>query len=118
VQVLDEYGIRLRTDQPNPVLLERLTNLAIVPPGYVKDKGDAYVAKNPVGSGPYRFVEWSRGQRLVLEAFPGYWGPAPAVKTLVFRPITDVSTAIAEMLAGSVDFIRLVPPDQIPVIEA
>src|SRR5262249_57198140 len=49
---------------------------------------------------------------------PGYGGPAPAVKTLVFRPITDVSTAIAEMLAGSVDFIRLVPPDQIPVIEA
>ena len=118
VQVVDEYGIRLKTDKPNPVLLERLTNLPIMPPAYVKDKGDAYVAKNPVGSGPYRFVEWVRGQRLVLEAAPGYWGPAPAVKTLVFRPITDVSTAIAEMLAGSVDLIRLVPPDQIPVIEA
>jgi peptide/nickel transport system substrate-binding protein len=118
VQVLDEYGIRLKTDKPNPVLLERLTNLPIMPPAYTKDKGDAYVAKNPVGSGPYRFVEWVRGQRLVLEAAPGYWGPAPAVKTLVFRPITDVSTAIAEMLAGSVDFIRLVPPDQIPVVEA
>ena len=118
VQVVDEYGIRLKTDKPNPVLLERLTNLPIMPPAYVKDKGDAYVAKNPVGSGPYRFVEWVRGQRLVLEAAPGYWGPPPAVKTLVFRPITDVSTAIAEMLAGSVDLIRLVPPDQIPVIEA
>jgi peptide/nickel transport system substrate-binding protein len=118
VQVVDDLGIRLKTDKPNPVLLERLTNLAIVPPAYVRDKGDAHVAKNPVGSGPYRFVEWSRGQRLVVEASPGYWGPAPAVKTLVFRPITEVATAIAEMLAGSVDFIRLVPPDQIPVIEA
>ena len=118
VQTLDEYGIRLKTDKPNPVLLERLTNLAIVPPAYVKEKGDAYIAKNPVGSGPYRFVEWARGQRLVLEAAPGYWGSAPAVKTLVFRPITDGSTAIAEMLAGTVDFIRLVPPDQISVIEA
>ncbi len=118
VQVIDEYGVRLKTDKPNPVLLERLTNLAILPPAYVKEKGDAYIAKNPVGSGPYRFVEWARGQRLVLEAAPGYWGPAPAVKTLVFRPIPDVGTAIAEMLAGSVDFIRLVPPDQIPVIEA
>jgi peptide/nickel transport system substrate-binding protein len=118
VQVLDEHGIRLKTEKPNPVLLERLTNLAIVPPAYVKEKGDAYIAKNPVGTGPYRFVEWARGQRLVLEAAPGYWGPAPAVKTLVFRPIPDVGTAIAEMLAGSVDFIRLVPPDQIPVIEA
>ena len=58
------------------MLLERLTNLAIVPPAYVKDKGDAFIAKNPVGSGPYRFVEWARGQRLVVEASPSYWGPA------------------------------------------
>ncbi len=118
VQVIDEHGVRLKTEKPNPVLLERLTNLAIVPPAYVKEKGDAHIAKNPVGTGPYRFVEWARGQRLVVEAAPGYWGPAPAVKTLVFRSIPDVGTAIAEMLAGSVDFIRLVPPDQTPVIEA
>jgi peptide/nickel transport system substrate-binding protein len=118
VEVTGEYGIRLKTDKPNPVLLERLTNLAILPPKYVKEKGDAYIAKNPVGTGPYHFVEWLRAQRLVVEADPGYWGPEPAVKTLVFRPILDVGTAIAEMLAGTVDYIRLVPPDQIPVIEA
>jgi peptide/nickel transport system substrate-binding protein len=117
VQVGDDLTIRLKTDKPNPVLLERLTNLAILPPAYVKDKGDAFIAKNPVGSGPYRFVEWTRGQRLVVEASPSYWGPQPAVKTLVFRPIPEVATAIAEMMAGSVDFIRLVPPDQIPAIE-
>ena len=117
VQVGDDLTVRLKTDKPNPVLLERLTNLAILPPAYVKDKGDAFIAKNPVGSGPYRFVEWARGQRLVLEASPSYWGPQPAVKTLVFRPIPEVATAIAEMMAGSVDFIRLVPPDQIPAIE-
>jgi peptide/nickel transport system substrate-binding protein len=118
IQVTDEFGIRLKTERPDPVLLERLTNLAILPPKYVKEKGDAYIAKNPVGTGPYRFVEWLRGQRLVVEAYPGYWGPEPDIKTLVFRPILDVGTAIAEMLAGSVDFIRLVPPDQIPLIEA
>jgi peptide/nickel transport system substrate-binding protein len=117
VQVGDDLTVRLKTDKPNPVLLERLTNLAILPPAYVKDKGDAFIAKNPVGTGPYRFVEWSRGQRLVVEASPSYWGAQPAVKTLVFRPIPEVATAIAEMMAGSVDFIRLVPPDQIPAIE-
>ena len=117
VQVGDDLTVRLKTDKPNPVLLERLTNLAILPPAYVKEKGDAFIAKNPVGSGPYRFVEWARGQRLVVEASPSYWGPQPAVKTLVFRPIPEVATAIAEMMAGSVDFIRLVPPDQIPAIE-
>jgi peptide/nickel transport system substrate-binding protein len=117
VQIGDDLTVRLKTDKPNPVLLERLTNLAILPPAYVKEKGDAFIAKNPVGSGPYRFVEWSRGQRLVVEASPSYWGPQPAVKTLVFRPIPEVATAIAEMMAGSVDFIRLVPPDQIPAIE-
>ena len=117
VQVGDDLTVRLKTDKPNPVLLERLTNLAILSPAYVKDKGDAFIAKNPVGSGPYRFVEWMRGQRLVVEASPSYWGPQPAVKTLVFRPIPEVATAIAEMMAGSVDLIRLVPPDQIPAIE-
>jgi ABC-type transport system substrate-binding protein len=117
VQVVDDLTVRLKTEKPNPVLLERLTNLAIVPPAYVKEKGDVFIAKNPVGSGPYRFVEWARGQRLVVEASPTYWGQQPAVKTLVFRPIPEVATAIAEMMAGSVDFIRLVPPDQIPAIE-
>jgi len=81
--------------------------------------GERYLsdALHDEATGPYRFVEWSRGQRLVVEASPSYWGSQPAVKTLVFRPIPEVATAIAEMMAGSVDFIRLVPPDQIPAIE-
>jgi peptide/nickel transport system substrate-binding protein len=88
----------------------------MVPPKYTREKGDAQLAVNPVGTGPYRFVEWKKGDRLTVEANEQYWGGAPAVKTVVFRVIPETATQIAEVLSGGVDIIRAVPPDQIPAL--
>ena len=111
VQVVDEYGIRLKTDKPNPVLLERLTNLPIMPPAYVKDKGDAYVAKNPVGSGPYRFVDW-----VVVSAWcSGAPGLRPAARGELTSARHRRVGAATPRCSRGIDLIRLVPPDQIPV---
>jgi peptide/nickel transport system substrate-binding protein len=67
----------------------------------------------PIGTGAYRFVEWQRGQRIVLEANPDYWAGAPTPKRLVFRPIADPSTRTAELKAGGVDIITNPPIGQV-----
>ena len=119
VDVVDDSTVRITTLKPYPLIHEILTlaNFAMVPPKYIKEKGDAWFAKNPVGTGPYKFVEWRKGERTVVEANEQYWKGAPAIKTIVFRVIPETATQIAELLAGGVDIIRAVPPDQIPAIQ-
>jgi peptide/nickel transport system substrate-binding protein len=119
VDVVDEHTVRVVTQKPYPLFQEILTlaNFGMVPPRYVKEKGDAHFAKNPVGTGPFRFVEWRKGERTVVEANDQYWKGVPAIKTITFRVIPETATQIAELLSGGVDLIRAVPPDQIPAIE-
>lgn len=119
VEVVDDHTVRIHTQKPYPLIHEILTfgNFGMVPPKYVKEKGDAHFARNPVGTGPFRFVEWRKGEQLTLEANAQYWKGAPAIKTLAFRVIPETATQIAELLSGGVDIIRAVPPDQIPAIE-
>ncbi len=119
VDIVDEHTVRILTHKPYPLIHEILTfgNFGMVPPRYIKEKGDAHFARNPVGTGPYRFVEWRKGERTVVEANDQYWKGAPAIKTIVFRVIPETATQIAELLSGGVDIIRAVPPDQIPAIE-
>jgi peptide/nickel transport system substrate-binding protein len=118
VDVVDDYTVRLVTKEPYPIVPEHLTNVQMIPPAYAKQVGDKELAKNPVGTGPYRFVSWTKAQQVVLEANADYWKGPPAVQTVVFRTIPETATQIAELLAGSVDIIRTVPPEQIPAIEA
>ena len=55
------------------------------------------LATKPVGTGPFRFDRWAQGDRIVLQAFEGYWGEKPALRTATFRVIPDPSAAFAAM---------------------
>ncbi|HSR10341.1 MAG TPA: ABC transporter substrate-binding protein, partial [Thermodesulfobacteriota bacterium] len=118
VKILDDYTVRLLTKEPYPVALERLANYQMLPPKWVKEKGVDYIADHANGTGPYRLKEWKRGVHMILEAKPDYWKGAPAVQTIVYRPIKEIATQISELLTGGVDIVRDVPPDQIPLIES
>ena len=75
----------------------------IVPRKYVEKVGDDGFKKAPVGAGPYRFVSFTPGVELVLEAFEQYWRKPPSVKRLVFKAIPDESTRLAALKRGEVD---------------
>lgn len=76
-------------------------------------------ATNPVGTGPFRFGEWKQGDLIRLEAFDGYWGEKPALKTATFRFISDPTAAFAAMMAGDVDAFPNYPaPETLPQLEA
>ena len=111
VEVVDPFTVRIVTKVPVPTLI---TNLAycmpIVPPKYVREKGDVHVATNPVGTGPFRFVRWRKDDELVLEANESYWRGSPKIKNLIFKPIPDESTRVAAVTTGQVDVSRGVPP--------
>jgi peptide/nickel transport system substrate-binding protein len=115
-RVLDSHTVRLICQNPYPPALERLVNFQILPPRWVKERGND-ISTQANGTGPYRLKEWKRGVHLILEAKENYWKGAPAVQTIVFRPIKEISTQISELLTGGVDIIRDVPPDQIAMIE-
>jgi peptide/nickel transport system substrate-binding protein len=117
VRVIDDYTVRIISEKPYPPALERLVNFQMLPPKWVKEKGADAVAVQANGTGPYRLIEWKRGVQIVLEAKEDYWKGAPAIKTIVIRPIKEIATQLSELVTGGVDIVRDVPPDQVLLIE-
>jgi len=83
----------------------------VIPKKYFESVGgtDAFGQK-PVGTGPFKFVEWVKGQRVVMEANPDYWQGPPKIKTIVYRQISEDNTRITELLTGTADLVNNVPP--------
>jgi peptide/nickel transport system substrate-binding protein len=77
----------------------------IVPKKYVEKVGDEGFKKAPIGAGPYKFVSFSPGVELVLEAFDGYWRKTPNVKRFVFKVIGDEATRLAALKRGEIDIV-------------
>src|SRR5262245_1778295 len=110
VEVVDPLRIRFRLKEPWPDFLTFYATPAtgaawIVPKKYVEKVGDEGFKKAPVGAGPYKFVSFTPGVELVLEAFDQYWRKPPAVKKLVFKVIPDESTRLAALKRGEVDIL-------------
>ncbi|MBX3142773.1 MAG: hypothetical protein KF813_03370 [Trueperaceae bacterium] len=118
VEIVDEYTVIVNTLTPDPNFLPKLSSLHMMPPVYTASISEEQFSANPVGTGPYKFVEWILGQRLVLEANDDYWGGRPSVDRLVFRPIPEASTRLAELQAGTVDIIVGLNYDAIPLVNA
>ncbi len=118
VEVVDPLTVRIYTNGPSPILPASLTRLPIVPPRYIQEHGDEYFARNPVGTGPFKFVQWRRDDQFVVEANPDFWGGAPQLSRIVFRPIPEDYTRVAELLTGTVDVITNVTPQLAAAIDA
>jgi len=112
LQVLAPNRVRFVLKEPWPDFMTFYGTSAtgaawIVPKKYVEKVGDDGFKKAPVGAGPYRFVSFTPGVELVMEAFEGYWRKAPAVKRMVFRSMADETTRAAALKAGDVDIVYL-----------
>jgi peptide/nickel transport system substrate-binding protein len=117
VEKVDDYTVRLITKSPYPVMLARLTLFWITPMNYIQARGADHFAEVPVGSGPYKFVKWVKGQSVTIEANESYWGGAPKVENMVWPVIPEMSSALAALLAGQTDIVSGIPPDQVSVIQ-
>lgn len=107
VEALDPQRVRFRLKDPWPDFLTFYSEASgagwIVPKKYVEKVGEDGFKKAPIGAGPYKFVSFTPGVELVLEAFEQYWRKVPTVKRLVLRVIPDEATRLAALKRGEVD---------------
>lgn len=113
VNVTDELSFEIVTDQPFAALPLRLTYVKIIPKAYVERVGDEEFAKNPVGSGPYKFVERKKDEKVAMEAYENYFGGKPAVGKVTYLIIPEAAARIAALEAGEVDIISNVETSQV-----
>jgi peptide/nickel transport system substrate-binding protein len=109
VETPDALHVRFRLRNPWPDFLTFYTAASgagwIVPKKYVEKVGEDGFKKAPIGAGPYKFVSFTPGVELVMEAFEGYWRKTPNVKRLVFKVISDESTRLAALKRGEIDVV-------------
>lgn len=109
-EALDTYTFRVVYSKPfAPALASWGTSIL---PSHLLDGKDitkSELARNPVGTGPYRFKEWVAGQKLVLESFQDYFEGRPFIDRRIFRIIPDTSTMYMELKAGGLDMMNLTP---------
>ncbi len=114
VDVEDDHTVKFTLSEPYAPFLSNLaypTGL-IVSPDAVQKHGKEF-GRNAVGTGPYKFAEWESNTKVVVTRNDQYWDGAPELEAVVFRPITDSNTRVAEMLSGGIDIMVEVPPDSV-----
>lgn len=99
----DDYTVTIKTSAPFNALLYRLSLDAASIICKSADTSAEEFNKNPVGTGPFKFVSWELGGDVVLEAFEDYWGGAPAVKRIIFRTIPEALNRTIGLETGEVD---------------
>ncbi len=119
VDILDPSTVNLVTKQPDPLLPIRLSYYGgmMLPKAYFDKVGMEGFRKDPIGTGPIKFVEWKKNERLVFEANKRYWRTPIPYEKVIYKPYPETAARIAALITGEVDFITAVPPDQVEVIE-
>jgi peptide/nickel transport system substrate-binding protein len=119
VEVLPDRAVRLRLHRPAPFVLRALCDVPILPEAATRgDRSEiAQLARQPVGTGPYRFVAWERGKRIRLTRNPQWWRGPPHLDEIVFEIDGDASRALARVRRGDIDILPRVAevhyPDQV-----
>ena len=114
VEALDEHTVKFTFSEPFAPMLSTLAyNIAIVPKHILEDQDlsdpEAF-RRNPIGTGPFKFVEQVSGSHFVVEANPDYYEGKPDIEQVTFRVTPDVNSQIAQLLTGELDVTWTVEP--------
>ena len=120
VEVVDDHHVIMHLSGPDAQLLHALTRLPMVPPDHFAEVGQPAFAQHPIGTGPFKFVEYVIDSHTNFEANLDYWDGSPKGKPLVaeviMRVIPEPTTRVSELVTGGVDLIAAVPLDQRSVV--
>jgi len=120
VEVVDEHTVAIITEGPYPILHKKLVFQEVCPKRYFEEVGPDEFAKRPIGTGPFRLVEWVPGERIVMERYEDYYGGSPDIPPVgpapldgvIFRPLEEAATRLVSLEAREIDIMVNVPPDQ------
>jgi peptide/nickel transport system substrate-binding protein len=108
VEKIDDYTVKVTTDGPKPLLLVTMHDFwSIIPNEYMKKVGVDGFQQAPVGTGPFQFVEWVKGDHITYKANPNYWREGqPKIENLIFRPIPESATRVAALQTDEIDIVQ------------
>jgi len=111
IEIVSPTKAVMRFAAPTPTAPQWLAFLGsyVVPKAYMEKVGPEVFRDKPIGTGPYRLVEWILNSRIVLERNDQYWGPKPQMKRVTFDIIKDSSARVAAIQSGQVDLTTSVP---------
>ena len=117
VEVKDAYTVLLRGSMPIGSMLHNLTMTEMLPASAMQNSEEFF--RKPVGTGPFKFVNWARGDRIVFEANREYWQPGvPKVEKATIRFIPEGSTRLAGLKAGEIDIVDRLPFEEEQAIKS
>ena len=115
VEIVDDYTVDIVTDGPYGPLLNIMSLVyatSVVSPAAVEQYGEDY-SRNPVGTGPFRFVEWRTNDQIVIERFDDYWGEKAKLDRVVYRVIPEESARMLALDTGEVQMVMEPAPSQL-----
>jgi peptide/nickel transport system substrate-binding protein len=123
VLVVAPNTIRVVTKKPDPLVPVRMAQMGaqILPARLTTEAAAKDLARRPVGTGAYKFVEWVKDERLVMEWNRDWWGwegKPPAIERVIWKPIPEDFPRLVALEKGEADIVTNVPPDQIKQIES
>lgn len=120
MQIVDPHTIRFTTKTPDPLFIENIGTVFIVCKKTTVNatSADFNSGKAANGTGAYKFIKWSPGDRLDLVRNDDYWGTKPEFEKVMMKFISNDAARTAALLSDSVDLIDLVPPADIPKLKS
>lgn len=120
-RVIDDATVEITTAEPNSELPNYILRigLVILPPRMLADEGLEAFSENPIGTGPYRFVSWTKGQRIELAGFADYWGDTdPRFDTVTIIPRPEAAVRAQSISSGEADFAYNIGAEQASALPA
>jgi peptide/nickel transport system substrate-binding protein len=109
VETPDPLTVRFVTKRPTPLPPAITRPIFIADAKFWQEHGDAYMQEHAMGTGPYVLRSWRRDDALEVDANPKYWGGAPAIAHVTFKPIPEAGTRVSALRTGATDLITNVP---------
>lgn len=111
IKIIDDHTVRFHYDEPYAPALSRF-GMGIIPKHIFEEEPDirgSTYARNPIGTGPYRFLSWASGQHIILESFKDYYEGPAGLDKYVYRVIPDQTVQFLELVSGGIDSMSLTP---------
>lgn len=112
---VDDTTVNVKTKVPDPRILTAMIWLYILPTTVLRGDATALGAQ-PIGTGPFKLVEWIKGDRVVLQANENYWRGKPKIDKVTIKAVPEASARVAALQAGQADIVVNVPPESVDLV--
>lgn len=116
IEIINDYEMKVTLKEPYAGMLTRFSSAKILSPKLLAEGNDK-VGKNPVGTGPFKFVEWVQGDHLTVERFDEYWSKVDRVKKITYKPVPENGSRVAMLKTGEAQVIYPLPSQNIKDLE-